>query len=169
MANLRSCIILCRVGKAESHCYTPVTHPTLRCQYPCIAMPRHQRCVVGLPMLVGLILFVAGCESARTHYTRGLTFSEQGRHAEALGAYERALTLAGDDPEFLYNLGMTLIGHGYTDAGVEAFDRVIEIEPDHVDALYYRPATRPQETSAGARRVGRRPRTLPGADLLDRV
>ncbi len=99
---------------------------------------RHRRNGAGLPILVGLGLILAGCESAQTHYTRGLTLSEQGRHDEAFIAYEQALALAPDDPGVLYDLGMTLIGHGYGDAGVEAFDRVIAIEPDHVDALFYR-------------------------------
>ncbi len=102
-------------------------------------MVRHQRCIVaGLPILVGMAVLLAGCESAERHYARGLTLSEQGRHDDAFTAYERALADAPEDPRFLYDLGMTLIGHGYGDAGVEAFDRVIEIEPDNVDALYYR-------------------------------
>ena len=68
-------------------------------------------------------------------YEHGLELAGQGRHAEAIGEFERALSARPDDAHVLFALGRTAeaIGHG---AAAEAFfRRVLEREPDRIEAL----------------------------------
>src|SRR5215207_5693922 len=73
--------------------------------------------------------------SAGDPYQQGLTLSGMGRHAEAIEQFERALATRPNDAQILFALGRTAdaIGHG---AAAEAFfRRVLDREPDRIEAL----------------------------------
>jgi hypothetical protein len=57
-------------------------------------------------VLSGLVLLgLAGCTRGRRHFNEGQTAMKQGRHAEAVVAFERAIAENGEFGEAHYNLG----------------------------------------------------------------
>jgi tetratricopeptide (TPR) repeat protein len=68
-------------------------------------------------------------------YEEGLKLSGQGRHAEAIERFERALALAPDDARVLFALGNTARALGLGRAAEAFFRRVLAAEPDRLEAL----------------------------------
>jgi len=74
-------------------------------------------------------------KSVGDSYRQGLALADRGRHAEAIEQFERALAARPNDAHVLFALGRTaeVIGHG---AAAEAFfRRVLDREPDRIEAL----------------------------------
>ncbi|MGD0190974.1 MAG: tetratricopeptide repeat protein [Rhizomicrobium sp.] len=72
---------------------------------------------------------------AHKAYEQGLALSAQSRHADAIGAYERALAEKPDDIRVLFALGNTASSLGMPRAAEEFFRRVLALEPDRLEAL----------------------------------
>jgi len=61
----------------------------------------------------------------------GFHLAGVGRHAEALGEYQRALRLAPDDSRLHTNIGSSLLSLGRNAEGIEALQHAIELDPDN--------------------------------------
>jgi tetratricopeptide (TPR) repeat protein len=68
-------------------------------------------------------------------YQEGLVLSRDGRHAEAIEKFERALALRPDDARVLFALGNTARALDLGAAAEAFFRRVLAIEPDRIEAL----------------------------------
>jgi tetratricopeptide (TPR) repeat protein len=73
--------------------------------------------------------------NAADPYQQGLLLAEWGRHAEAIGEFERALALRPDDVRVLFALGRTADAIGHGGAAESFFRRVLAQEPDRLEAL----------------------------------
>jgi tetratricopeptide (TPR) repeat protein len=67
------------------------------------------------------------------HHNLGNIFRGQGRLAEAMTCYERALALAPDSVDTLYNLGNTCQDLGQTERAIGYFERALRLRPDAVE------------------------------------
>jgi CheY-like chemotaxis protein len=72
---------------------------------------------------------------------RGLCYRAMGDHKSALKSISRAVELAPDNPEFLFNLGMTLetigiqhMNNKYLDSAIQTFKVLAKLMPDNADA-----------------------------------
>jgi tetratricopeptide (TPR) repeat protein len=72
---------------------------------------------------------------------RGLCYRHMGDHKSALKSISRAVELAPDNPEFLFNLGVTLetigiqhMSNKYLDSAIQTFKVVAKRMPDNADA-----------------------------------
>lgn len=70
-----------------------------------------------------------------TDYEQGLRLSAQGKHAEAIGRFERALAVRPDDARVLFALGNTARALGLAKPAEEFFRRVLGLEPERLEAL----------------------------------
>ena len=68
------------------------------------------------------------------HYTLGNTLRAQGRAADAIAHYQRALELDPDHAEAHNNLGMVLIAQGKMEGAIAHYRRAIAIGPDYAHA-----------------------------------
>src|SRR5262245_20819417 len=68
-------------------------------------------------------------------YRQGLALAEQGRHAEAIERFERALHAQPHDVRVLFALGRTAETIGHESAAENFFRRVLDQEPDRIEAL----------------------------------
>ncbi|HXJ00090.1 MAG TPA: tetratricopeptide repeat protein [Micropepsaceae bacterium] len=68
-------------------------------------------------------------------YKRGLKLAHEGRHAEAIEAFERALARRPNDARVLFALGNTAEAVGHRDAAETFFRRVLAQEPDRLEVL----------------------------------
>src|SRR5690242_20322839 len=68
-------------------------------------------------------------------YDRGLRLSRDGRHAEAIGCFERALQAQPDDPRVLFALGNTARALGLARPAEDFYRRVLALEPSRLEAL----------------------------------
>jgi tetratricopeptide (TPR) repeat protein len=68
-------------------------------------------------------------------YAHGLKLSGQGRHAEAIEQYERALAAKPDDARVLFALGNTARTLGMEGAAEEFFRRVLAQDPARLEAI----------------------------------
>ena len=73
-------------------------------------------------------------DAARAHLERGRTLSELGRHAEAAGAYQRALKLSPDDAEAHYRLGLAWRDQHRFDDAAASYRRALAIRPAYIEA-----------------------------------
>ena len=67
------------------------------------------------------------------HHNLGNILRGQGRLAEAMACYERALALAPDSVDTLYNLGNTCQDLGQTERAIGYFERALRLRPDAVE------------------------------------
>ncbi|GEM_PF-3549624 len=75
---------------------------------------------------------------ARTAFLRGNFYYNQGRHNEALAAYNWSLDLSPDDPTTLYNRGTTYYKLGGYEEALADYNRSLELKPDYPATLYSR-------------------------------
>lgn len=68
-------------------------------------------------------------------YARGLKLAAQGRHVEAIEAFEQALARKPDDTRTLFALGNTARALGMAEAAEQFYNRVLAIEPGRLEAL----------------------------------
>jgi tetratricopeptide (TPR) repeat protein len=68
-------------------------------------------------------------------YGAGLKLAQNGRHAEAIALFERALVSRPDDARVLFALGNTAQAVGHRDAAESFFRRVLAQDPDRLEAL----------------------------------
>ncbi len=68
-------------------------------------------------------------------YESGLRLFGQGRHAEAIEHYERALAARPDDPRVLFALGNTARTLGMARPAEDFFRRVLAVEPARLEAV----------------------------------
>lgn len=68
-------------------------------------------------------------------YTAGLKLSGEGRHAEAISQFERALAVRPDDPRVLFALGNTARALGMAAPAEEFYRKVLVQDPARLEAL----------------------------------
>jgi len=68
-------------------------------------------------------------------YAEGLAASGEGRHADAIACFERALRESPDDARVLFALGNTAAALGHAGAAENFFRRVLTQEPGRLEAL----------------------------------
>jgi Flp pilus assembly protein TadD len=73
--------------------------------------------------------------NVRDHYADGLEAAANGRHAEAIAAFEQALGETPNDLRVLFALGNAAAEIGHAQAAENFFRRVLERAPDSVEAL----------------------------------
>ncbi len=66
----------------------------------------------------------------------GIVAYDEGRFEDALTMLRRALEIAPDHVDALYNLGLTLLATGLTDEAIESFERVLTLSPDDEPTLF---------------------------------
>src|SRR5580698_9416786 len=66
----------------------------------------------------------------------GITLQQQGRHEEALNAFDRAVQFAPDDAEAWKNRGNLLIDLKRPADAVPSFQQTLKLNPRHWDAAY---------------------------------
>src|SRR5258706_4893936 len=71
----------------------------------------------------------------RDSYAEGLAASGEGRHADAIACFERALRESPDDARVLFALGNTAAAIGHAGAAENFFRRVLAQEPSRLEAL----------------------------------
>ncbi|MHC5024888.1 MAG: tetratricopeptide repeat protein [Planctomycetota bacterium] len=72
---------------------------------------------------------------AESHADRALEMYERGRWAEAEAELRKALSLNPDQPEWLFNLGLTLEASGRDTDALDAYERAVDLMPGQVDPL----------------------------------
>src|SRR5882672_10596370 len=73
--------------------------------------------------------------TAPDFYATGLAAAEEGRHADAIAAYERALEQAPGDERVLFALGNTAAALGHAEAAEAFFCQVLAQTPDRLEVL----------------------------------
>ena len=68
-------------------------------------------------------------------YAQGLKLSSQGRHAQAIAQFERALALQPDDPKVLFALGNTANQLGLAGPAEQFFRHVLALDPGRLEAI----------------------------------
>ncbi|PYL47988.1 MAG: hypothetical protein DMF40_06430 [Verrucomicrobia bacterium] len=65
----------------------------------------------------------------------GVARARQGRLAEAIQNYERALQLKPNNADACYNMGVALVGQGNLLDAIQNYERAIQLKPNYVKAL----------------------------------
>jgi predicted O-linked N-acetylglucosamine transferase (SPINDLY family) len=78
---------------------------------------------------------VGAAEQASAHFRLGNLHRGEGRYAEAIAAYERALALVPGDPNILNNLGLALQGDGQSERAAASYRAALAAEPAHRQSL----------------------------------
>jgi tetratricopeptide (TPR) repeat protein len=68
-------------------------------------------------------------------YQKGLRLSRDGRHADAIGCFERALQREPNDARVLFALGNTARVLGLAEGAEQFYRRVLALEPERLEAL----------------------------------
>lgn len=80
--------------------------------------------------------YVDDPDSLRTAYELDAQmYSQDGEHAKAIAAYDRALAAMPDDPVLIYDRGIEQANAGDIDAALADFRAVLKLKPDNVDAM----------------------------------
>ncbi len=66
----------------------------------------------------------------------GNTYFDAGQYDEAIGAYNKSLSLAPDDPNVWTDLGIMYRRTGQPQKAIEAFDKAISIDPAHENSWF---------------------------------
>ena len=75
-------------------------------------------------------------DSLRTAYELDAQlYSQHGEHAKAVAAYDRGLGALPDDPALIYDRGIEEANAGNTNAALADFRKVLEQNPDNVEAM----------------------------------
>src|SRR3954464_12104356 len=73
--------------------------------------------------------------SPQDFYAAGIAAANEGRLADAIADFDRALAAAPDDARVLFALGNTAVALGHVQAAESFFQRVLAQTPDRVEAL----------------------------------
>ncbi len=73
---------------------------------------------------------------ASFHSSVGNILCSQGRFAEGIAHFQKALDIAPDYAEVHYNWGLVLAFCGQTDKAIARFQRAVEINPDYAEAHF---------------------------------
>jgi len=73
--------------------------------------------------------------SNNAHYEQGLRFTRQGRHADAIDCYQKALSARPADPHVLFALGNTARALGMAKPAEVFYRQVLAVAPDRIEAL----------------------------------
>lgn len=79
-------------------------------------------------------LIRAGVTDPRVYHNRGLLFRQQGRHGEAVEAFEQATALDPDNAPAWMGLGLSLQSAGRMPEAGTAFERYLALKPDDPEA-----------------------------------
>lgn len=74
-------------------------------------------------------------QAAYSAYLRGLMLERTAQLPDALDAYQLALEYNQDVPQLHVRLGATYVKLGQPDRAIEEFEKALQLDPDHVDAL----------------------------------
>jgi len=88
--------------------------------------------LLGLSVAFNLLLSVERC--AEAHDDRGFVLKNQGRVADAIAEYERALWLVPDYAEAHSNLGFVLKSEGKLPEAVAHYEQAVRLKPDLAEA-----------------------------------
>jgi tetratricopeptide (TPR) repeat protein len=69
-------------------------------------------------------------------FNLGFSYSESGRHSEAIEAYKQSIRIKPDYAKTHYNLGVVYGKSGRHSEAIEAYKQSIRIRPDYADAHY---------------------------------
>ena len=75
------------------------------------------------------------------HGLTGRAHASLGRHAEAIEAFEKAVSLKPDDPEIRHQYASALHKGGEFEEALVEFERVLYLKPDHFFALRHKAST----------------------------
>jgi tetratricopeptide (TPR) repeat protein len=73
--------------------------------------------------------------SSVVHYHFARALSDEARHEEAIGQYEKALEIDPHWPEARNNLGTSLVLTGRTEDAIRQFEQALRLRPDYAEAL----------------------------------
>jgi tetratricopeptide (TPR) repeat protein len=84
---------------------------------------------------VSLMTHALACNSnsSLAHNNLGVALTGQGKLAEAMQHYERALELKPNDAEAYYNLGSALAAQGKLPEATKNYERALELKPDYAE------------------------------------
>ena len=74
----------------------------------------------------------ASIPTVPAHGNLGVALSRQGKSAEAIGHFRKALEIAPRDADAHYNLGVALALQGWLDEAAEQYRQALEIDPDRM-------------------------------------
>ena len=139
-------VALCAAGRSHLQAGRPLEAQTC-CQRLLATDPNH----AGALHLMGLIALhnnqydhalewiaraIAQAPGAEYLASLGATLARQGRHDEALKAFDKAVQLAPDDAARWTELGDALLRVQRYDHALLAFQHVLKLDPRHQDAAY---------------------------------
>ena len=75
-------------------------------------------------------------QTAVDWYNKGCALDDQGKHDEAIKAYDEAIMLDPNCADAWYNKGATLDDQGKYDEAIKCFDEAIRLDPTYTKAYY---------------------------------
>jgi hypothetical protein len=95
--------------------------------------------IAGLMLLLLLIVLpVSAADPYDQYYGDGINYSSQGRYADALAAYDRAVFISPNNADAWNNRGIALENLGRYSEAVSSYDKVISLQPGYADAWFNR-------------------------------
>jgi tetratricopeptide (TPR) repeat protein len=72
--------------------------------------------------------------TAELHHNWGTALDRLGRRREACAHFRAALSIEGDNPDTLFNLGLSLEALGEEDEALDCYRRAVAARPTHAAA-----------------------------------
>lgn len=72
-------------------------------------------------------------DNTRTNIDNGNSYFHNGKYLEAVAEYNVVLQINPDNPNILYNKGVSLMKLRRHDEAIACFDKVMEINPNYFD------------------------------------
>ena len=100
------------------------------------------RNTIWLIVFIGLGCLLSGCGGMETrwHLRKGYRYFDQGKHEEALAAFQQAIQIGVDPnvtPEWTNECqGMIYLTQGKLDDAVTEFQQVIKFKPENAESYY---------------------------------
>jgi tetratricopeptide (TPR) repeat protein len=89
-------------------------------------------------LLLLIVLPVSAADPGDQYYGDGINYSSQGRYADALAAYDRAVFINPGNADAWNNRGIALENLGRYSEAVASYDKVISLQPGYADAWFNR-------------------------------